>query len=194
MREVDVCVVGAGPVGGTLACLLAQSGVRTAIVDRAALPPMEHPAFDGRAYAIAAGSRAVMQSAGVWDRLPFAPGPIRDIRVSDGKLGRAASRLHLHFAVDDVGAEAFGWMVEARSLRVALNGLMHALPQLELFAPARATVTAREGLEPEPEPERRRQRRPNLRPLLLPLPKSPLSLYSRETPSMAAVLWGKADR
>ena len=49
MREVDVCVVGAGPVGGTLACLLAQSGVRTAIVDRAALPPMEHPAFDGRA-------------------------------------------------------------------------------------------------------------------------------------------------
>ena len=144
MREVDVCVVGAGPVGGTLACLLAQSGVRTAIVDRAALPPMEHPAFDGRAYAIAAGSRAVMQQAGIWDRLPFAPGPIRDIRVSDGKLGRRASRLHLHFAVDDIGADAFGWMVEARSLRVALNGLMHAQANLELFAPAKATVTRHE--------------------------------------------------
>ena len=52
----DVCVVGAGPVGGTLACRLAEAGLRVAVVDRAALPPMEHPDFDGRAYAIAAGS------------------------------------------------------------------------------------------------------------------------------------------
>ena len=141
MRDVDVCVVGAGPVGGTLACLLAQSGVRTAIVDRAALPPMEHPAFDGRAYAIAAGSRAVMQQAGVWDRLPTAPGPIKEIRVSDGKLGRRASRLFLHFDTQDVDAEAFGWMVEARSLRVALNGLMHDLPGLTVHAPETAIVT-----------------------------------------------------
>ena len=141
MRDVDVCVVGAGPVGGTLACLLAQSGVRTAIIDRAALPPMEHKAFDGRAYAIAAGSRDVMQQAGVWDRLPTEPGAIREIRVSDGKLGRQASRLHLHFDVNDVDAEAFGWMVEARSLRVALNGLLHALPDLAVHAPATAQVT-----------------------------------------------------
>ncbi len=141
MQDVDVCVVGAGPVGGTLACLLAQSGVRTAIIDRAALAPMEHPAFDGRAYAIAAGSRAVMAQAGVWDRLPAAPGPIREIRVSDGKLGRRASRLHLHFDTREVDAEAFGWMVEARSLRVALNGLMHDLPGLAVHAPATAQVT-----------------------------------------------------
>ncbi len=144
MRDVDVCVVGAGPVGGTLACLFAQSGVRTAIIDRAALAPMEHPAFDGRAYAIAAGSRAVMQQAGVWDRLPFVPGPIREIRVSDGKLGRRASRLFLHFDTREVDAEAFGWMVEARSLRVALNGLMHDLPGLAVHAPATAVVTRSE--------------------------------------------------
>ena len=144
MRDVDVCVVGAGPVGGTLACLLAQSGVRTAIIDRVALAPMEHPAFDGRAYAIAAGSRTVMQQAGVWDRLPSAPGPIREIRVSDGKLGRRASRLFLHFDTRDVDAEAFGWMVEARSLRVALNALMHDLPELQVHAPATTQVTRSE--------------------------------------------------
>ena len=55
--SAEVCVVGAGPVGGTLACRLAAAGIATVVVDRAALPPMEHPAFDGRAYAIAAGSR-----------------------------------------------------------------------------------------------------------------------------------------
>ena len=44
--SAEVCVVGAGPVGGTLACRLAAAGVATIVVDRAALPSMEHPAFD----------------------------------------------------------------------------------------------------------------------------------------------------
>ncbi len=146
--DVDVCIVGAGPVGGTLAAWLACAGVRTALVDRAALPPMEHPEFDGRAYAIAAGSRAVLEAAGLWERLPLAANPIRGIRVSDGRVGRRASRLHLHFNVDEVadavppfeGEPAFGWMVEARSLRMALNARLHALPDLALFAPADAVV------------------------------------------------------
>jgi len=146
---VDVCIVGAGPVGGTLAARLAGAGIATALVDRAALPPMEHPDFDGRAYAIAAGSRRVLEAAGLWARLPYPANPIRGIRVSDGRPGRAASRLHLHFDVDEVADVAgpvaddlaFGWMVEARSLRMALNDLLNTLPALSLFAPAEASVT-----------------------------------------------------
>jgi 2-octaprenyl-6-methoxyphenol hydroxylase len=150
--QIDVAIIGAGPVGGALACLLAERGVRTAVIDHAALPPMEHPDFDGRAYAIAAGSRAVLDQAGLWQRLPFAPGPIRDIRVSDGKLGRPASRLFLHFASREAGAdlgeEAFGWMVEARSLRMAINARMAELDQLQVHAPAQAKVTRHaEGAE-----------------------------------------------
>ena len=143
MRDVDVCVVGAGPVGATLACRLAQAGMQVAVVDRAPLPPMEHPDFDGRAYAVAAGSRRLLEAAGVWDKLPYAPGPILDIRVSDGKVGRRASPLHLHFDHRDAGAGPFGWMVEARALRVALNALMHELPGLHVFAPNEASVERR---------------------------------------------------
>jgi 2-octaprenyl-6-methoxyphenol hydroxylase len=141
MKQVDVCVVGAGPVGGTLACLLAERGAAVAIVDHAALPPMEHPDFDGRAYAIAAGSRRVLEQAGLWERLPFPAGPIRDIRVSDGKVGRPASPLFLHFDSAEVEAEAFGWMVEARSLRMAINARMAELDSLAVFAPATPRVT-----------------------------------------------------
>src|SRR5579859_5782723 len=118
---VDVGVVGAGPVGGALACRLAAAGLRVAIVDCAALPPMEHPDFDGRAYAVAAGGRALLEAAGLWERLPYSAGPIRDIRVSDGRTGRPASPLHLHFGAWEAATDAFGWMVEARSLRMALN-------------------------------------------------------------------------
>lgn len=140
--RVAVCIVGAGPVGGTLACRLAMAGIATAIIDRAPLPPMEHPAFDGRAYAVAAGPRRLLEAAGVWGKLPEPTCPILDIRVTDGRLGRPASRLHLHFATRELGEAAgpFGWMVEARSLRVALNAHMAALPALRVFAPAEARV------------------------------------------------------
>ncbi len=140
--SADVCVVGAGPVGGTLACRLAGAGVETVIVDRAALPPMEHPNFDGRAYAIAAGSRALLIESGVWERLPDPPNPILDIRVTDGWVGRPASRLHLHFDHREVGDNPgpFGWMVEARGLRQALNAYMPTLEHLRIFAPAEARV------------------------------------------------------
>lgn len=145
MNEIiraDVCVMGAGPVGGTLACRLAAHGLRVAVVDQAPLPPMEHPAFDGRAYAIAAGSRPLLVESGLWDVLPDAPAPILDIRVTDGRVGRPASRLHLHFDHRDLGEDAgpFGWMVEARSLRRALNARMHDLPTLSVHAPTRARV------------------------------------------------------
>ncbi len=139
----EVCVVGAGPVGGVLACLLAQAGVPTAVVDRAPLPPMEHPDFDGRCYAIAAGSQRILERAGLWAALPYRPGPIRDIRVSDGRVGRRASRLFLHFDSAEIGAEAFGWMVEARSLRMALNARLHAQPGLLVAAPSAAQVERR---------------------------------------------------
>lgn len=138
----DVCIMGAGPVGGALACRLAAAGISTVVIDRAALPPMEHPAFDGRAYAIAAGSRPLLDLAGLWDNLPEPPGPIMDIRVTDGRVGRPASRLHLHFDHREAGEDAgpFGWMVEARSLRLALNAHMPTLPALRVFAPAEAAV------------------------------------------------------
>ena len=141
--EVAVCIVGAGPVGATLACRLGAAGVPVAIIDRAALPPMEHPDFDGRAYAVASGNRRLLEAAGVWVHLPLPSGPIDGIRVSDGRLGRPASPLFLHFDHQEVG-EPFGWMTEARSLRVALNATLHATPAIRVIAPAEATVTRTE--------------------------------------------------
>lgn len=140
----DVAVVGAGPVGGALAAALARQGRRVLLVDKAPLPPMEHPDFDGRAYAIAAGSRRLLEAAGLWAALPFAPCPIRDIRVSDGKVGRPAAPLTLHFGAAAVGAEAFGWIIEARGLRIALNRELHGNAGITLRAPAQAEV-AREA-------------------------------------------------
>ncbi len=141
--DVTACVIGAGPVGATLAATLAAAGIPTAVVDRAPLPPMELPDFDGRAYAIALTSQRLLAAAGIWDRLPAPPQEIRHIRVADGRPGAPPSRLRLDFHAAETGAgdQPFGWMVEARALRVALNARLPALPNLSAFAPARAEVT-----------------------------------------------------
>jgi 2-octaprenyl-6-methoxyphenol hydroxylase len=140
----DVAIIGAGPVGGALACRLAGAGKRVLLLDQAALPPMEHPDFDGRAYAIAAGSRCLLEQAGLWDELPYPPCPILDIRVTDGKPGHAASPLQLQFDHRAVGTEPFGWIIEARALRIAINRRIHADPNILLLAPQSADVTRNE--------------------------------------------------
>lgn len=139
--EVSVAIIGAGPVGATLAAALAARGVPVAVVDAAPLPPMELPGFDGRAYAIALASKRLLEAAGVWERLPTTPCPIEGIKVADGRVGEAPSRLDLDFDAAEVGDEPFGWMVEARALRVALNARLPSMANLHAFAPMTAGVT-----------------------------------------------------
>ncbi len=141
--EVAVCILGAGPVGATLAATLAAAGLPAAVVDAAPLPPMELQDFDGRAYAIALTSKRLLDAAGVWERLPEPPCPIEAIRVADGRPGEPASPLSLQFHAAEVSDEPFGYMVEARSLRVALNARLPVTPNLRVFAPATATVERR---------------------------------------------------
>lgn len=141
--EVAACIIGAGPVGATLAATLAAGGVPCAVVDSQPLPPMELPEFDGRAYAIALTSKRLLEASGIWSRLPEPPCPIERIRVADGRPGEPASPLTLHFEASEVGPEPFGFMVEARALRVALNAQLPNLPNLRVFAPARAEVERR---------------------------------------------------
>ena len=140
-HQYDVAIIGAGPVGGALAIALAGGGKRVALVEKAALPPMEHPDFDGRAYAIAAGCKRLLDETGLWEALPFTPCPILNIKVTDGKPGRPPSPLSLHFDHTHVGDTPFGWIIEARALRIAINEKLHSNPNITLFAPADARVT-----------------------------------------------------
>ena len=103
---------------------------------------MERPEFDGRAYAIAAGSRRdLLEEAGVWSRLPLPSGAIEAILVSDGWPGRPASPFSLRFDAGRDGDGPFGFMVEARSLRVALNEALHRDARIAVRAPDEVVAT-----------------------------------------------------
>lgn len=143
--DTEVAIVGAGPVGASLAVALGAQGIPCCVLDRAPLPPMALPGFDGRAYAIAQASQALLDGAGVWDRLPVTPCPIEAIKVADGRVGERPSSLDLDFRAAEVAGAPFGWMVEARALRVALNARLAELPSVMVLAPMTAAVARDEA-------------------------------------------------
>lgn len=129
---VDVLIAGGGLVGGTLACGLAVAGFSVCVVDVQDPADGLNAAFDGRASAIALSSKRVLDGLGLWALMEPETAPINEIRVSD-----ADSLFFLHYDREDVGAEAFGFMVENRSIRKALAKRFNDFNNLTVCAPAR---------------------------------------------------------
>ncbi|MGE0254700.1 MAG: UbiH/UbiF/VisC/COQ6 family ubiquinone biosynthesis hydroxylase [Alphaproteobacteria bacterium] len=127
----DVVVVGAGPVGLTLAAALGGAGLRVALLDRADPDAQAAPGVDGRTTAIAAGSRRVLEGTGVWPALAGDACPIASIRVADG-----GSPLFVHYDAAEIGDEPLGHIVDNHALRRALLDRVRALPAVRLLAPA----------------------------------------------------------
>ena len=140
MIRTEVLIVGGGMVGLSLALALARAGIETAVIDRDAADARTAEPFDGRSSAIAQASRRILEGIGAWTAMAGEAQPILDIRVSDGRVGRPAAPLFLHFdhreAADPQNAPApMGWIVENRLLRAALLRRLAVCRAVELIAP-----------------------------------------------------------
>jgi len=136
LRRVDVLISGGGMVGLPLGLALAQGGLKTVIADAAPPAKVLDPDFDGRVSALAYASVRMLGALGVWEGLAPNAQPIREILVTDGKAGQAASPFSLHFDSQEVGAEALGHIAENRHIRAALFKAVEGAANLELMAPA----------------------------------------------------------
>ncbi len=134
-RHFEVLVIGGGLAGLSMSSALASAGVSVAVVDRDDPAHLVSAPYDGRSSALARGSQQMLNAIGVWPRMAAAAQPILDIRVSDGKIGRAASRLFLHYDHNDVSGEPMGYIVENRETRAAFQAHLPTLPTLTHFAP-----------------------------------------------------------
>jgi 2-octaprenyl-6-methoxyphenol hydroxylase len=126
--DYDVLIVGGGMVGLTLAAALGGAGTAVGVVDRAEMEATTDPGFDGRASAIAAGSRAVLDAIGVWPTMARHAGPILEIRVTDG-----SSPLFLHYDSRELGDGPLGHIVENRHIRRALLDRLTALRSVRII-------------------------------------------------------------
>lgn len=142
--RAEVLIVGGGMVGLSLAAALAGAGVEVLVVDREPVGRATDTNFDGRASAIAAGSRDVLAGIGVWDRMARAAEPIREIRVSDG-----ASPLFLHYDFRELGEGPLGFMVENRETRLALLDHLSELSAARLIHGRSVVALERGPIEAE---------------------------------------------
>lgn len=119
-REFDIVILGAGPVGTTLALLLAGSQHKVLLVEqRASAAGLKDP----RALALSEGARQLLDPQGAW---PKAPGigdgrctPIETIHISQsGGFGRTLIDRH------DYRIPALGYVVRYGAL---MEGLQQAL-------------------------------------------------------------------
>jgi len=82
----SIIIIGGGPVGATLALLVAKQGVTVTVLE-ARRQDAAHA--ESRALALSFGSRRILEKLGVWDALsPYATA-INRIHVSQkGSIGR----------------------------------------------------------------------------------------------------------
>ena len=102
-----------------MAVALARHGFTVALVDAAPVEVRADPEFDGRAYAVAPGSRNLLAALGVWEAVAAEAQPVQHISVGDACPGPVAPAI-LHFDPAESAGSALGWIAEDRWLRQAL--------------------------------------------------------------------------
>ena len=125
-----------------MAAAFAAHGLDVALIDAEDPERKASSGFDGRAYAVAEGSKNLLSALGIWDDVEMEAQPIRRISVSDGVPDGAAM---LHFSPGELGEEALGWIVEDATLRRLLAERATALG-VRRIAPASAQRVEREIL------------------------------------------------
>lgn len=116
--DTDILIIGAGPVGMTLALALAngQTPLRVLLVDSR---PRGSFSTDPRALALSHGTRQMLESLQAWNAA--AGTPIHDIHVSQsGGFGRAL------MTREEQGIEALGYVMRYRDLAAALDARLAA--------------------------------------------------------------------
>jgi 2-octaprenyl-6-methoxyphenol hydroxylase len=137
--DVELLIAGGGLNGLLLGVACAEVGLAVAVVDRQDPATMLGEAFDGRASAIAYGSKLVLDGVGLWPQIAGEAEPIREIRVADDD-----SPLFLHYDHRELRSEEpLGYIVENRVLRRALIERARGLPSLRLLAPQTVETVAR---------------------------------------------------
>ena len=131
MRQVDVCVRGAGAVGSCLALALSRQGLSVALQDtgpRSAVPARQ----DVRTYALNAASVELLRELKVWDALPAdARCPVYDMHVEGDAAGSA-----LDFSAWAQGVEALAWIVDAAELERMLAAAVAFAPHVQVVTDA----------------------------------------------------------
>ena len=135
-REPRIAIVGAGPVGATLALALSRAAIPSFLIEQRRTPHFEH-----RPVALSYASRQIFDALGIWSRIAPRASPIARVHVSQrGRFG--ATRL----SAGEFGLDALGYVCEVGTLMRVLDRVLAEAPGVHHFSST--VVSGIEHLEP----------------------------------------------
>lgn len=136
--DVDIAIVGASHSGMALALALAGTlgpELSLAVIERRDLAGAE-AARDPRAFALSAGSVALLGAIGVWAGLEPAAQPVTAIEITDSSLDHVYRTVLLSYDNRTASGTPATWIVEAARLFAGLRVRLLATPDITLVTPA----------------------------------------------------------
>lgn len=149
--QADVAIIGAGPVGLSLALSLRGAGIDVRVIERQPLSAISAPPYDGREIALSRRSVDILRDLGAWARLKR--NEVSELKSAVVINGRSDARLR--FDAGAVGADKLGFLVSNHLIRRALYEEHRSNGEARLIAGAEAasiepsadgwTVSLRDG-------------------------------------------------
>lgn len=146
--DPDVIIGGGGFVGLSLGLALARDGLIVVIADPVTPAAAAEEKFDGRVSALSYAALRMFRALGVWPDLESCAQPIRQILVSDARLGQPPSPFSLFFDGAEPGGPQEGMLgaiAENRAIRRALYAAVARHKAIRLIAPAAVAALSVEG-------------------------------------------------
>jgi 2-polyprenyl-6-methoxyphenol hydroxylase-like FAD-dependent oxidoreductase len=120
--SIDICILGAGVVGKTLALLLARQRIRVALVMPA--PSTVPKAADIRSFALNAASRELLSDLRVW---PPEACPVQHMKIFGDRAGQVSF---------DASPDPLAWIVDAGALEGMLTTALSFASEVSLLTAA----------------------------------------------------------
>ena len=133
IKHYDVIINGGGMVGATLACLLAKSGRKVAVIEASIIASAKEfdpeSVYDLRVSAISRASQKAFIEVGAWnDMLAMRASPYEIMDVWD-----AAGDAHVRFDATELGEPDLGHIIENNVVQTALLKALQGYESAEIF-------------------------------------------------------------
>jgi 2-octaprenyl-6-methoxyphenol hydroxylase len=140
-QTFDILVSGGGVAGLTAAALFGAAGFTVLCVDPT--PPVTERDAEGsdlRTTAFLQPSQALLDQAGIWDRLDTHAAPLQIMRIVDAGGAEPKPRIVKDFNAADISEQPFGWNLPNWLLRREMVARLAELPNVE-FRPGTGTAS-----------------------------------------------------
>lgn len=128
-RNVDIAIIGAGPVGLSLARALSAQGMTSLLLEKQPLAAVADPAPDGRDVAMTHLSREILGELGIWQSIPQDMiSPIARAQVFNGSFDQ-----RMDMAAPE-SQDALGFIVPNHLIRKAVYSAVEGDSHIEILA------------------------------------------------------------